>query len=146
MLNGLKLAVCPLEHTFPNISSFELPKELLGHGCTIVPATASVPRELFSRNFRDFPRPHDESLGRRTDKVKREAGDERQVVTAYRFQDPDVRGGDDFNGLHRVLETLIECLEPDFVTNLNIAQGPKVCVSVTRQSDIAPFARQSRFR
>jgi hypothetical protein len=110
----------------------------------IVCAVTSLPRELLRRRPIDFPGTDDEALRRRAHKMKREAGDECQIVAGRWFQYLNIIGGNDFNRLHKVLEATLWSFESNLVAQANIVERTEKSVPVTGQSDIAPFAGQSR--
>jgi hypothetical protein len=99
---------------------------------------------LLLRHLVNLTGTDDEALRRWTYIVKREAGEQGQVMTGRRFQHANVRGGNDFNRLDTVLEVAFSSLESNFVARANIVERTEKSVPVTGQSDIAPFARQRR--
>src|ERR1700674_3322640 len=105
----------------------------------------SLLRKLLVQHRVNLTGADDEALRRRAYIVKRKARDECQIVTGRGLQYLDIIGGNDFNGFHEVIETMLGSLESDFVAQLNIAQRTEKSVTMTGQSDIPQFAGQSRF-
>src|SRR4029077_1883936 len=87
-----------------------------------------------SRLFRHrpiyFPGTHNKALGRWANIVKREASDERQIVTGCCFQNLNGGGVNNLDGFHDVLETFLGSLKPNLVTHSNISKRAKKCVAV----------------
>jgi len=67
---------------FSNIYSSSVSLELIRPQCLIASTWTLLSRQLFLRHPLDFPGMNDEALGRRTNKVEREARNKRQIVTA----------------------------------------------------------------
>ncbi len=108
-------------------------------------AIPSLLRKLLVQHPVKLTGTDDETLRRRAYKIKREASDECQIVAGRGFQYLNIIGGNDFNRLHEVLEATLCSIESDFVAQANMVERAEKSVAVAGQSDIAPFAGQSRF-
>src|SRR5579864_3254047 len=86
----------------------------------------------------------DEALRRRAYEMKREARDKCQIVTGRWFQYLNIIRGNDFNRLDTVLKVAFSSFKSNLVARANIVERAEKSVPMTSQSDIAPFARQSR--